>query len=141
MRMDPILVVILALLVGGCGPREQGGGEAPLLLPSLQVYTAGGDVGLVLQVTNTAAEPVGLNFRTGQSYDFVVRDGEREIWRWSDDQMFTQALRQEELAPSASLRFEATWRPPPGLEGEFEVVGLLTATDHPLGQSTRIRLP
>jgi hypothetical protein len=136
-----LLMAIAVLALAACAPREQLSTTGGPLLPTLQVSTSANEVGFLLQVMNTTEAPVELNFTTGQSFDFVVLDGQREVWRWSHDQMFTQALRRETLEPGASLRFEASWRPAPGLTGEFEAIGILTATDHRLEQPATFRLP
>jgi hypothetical protein len=112
-----------------------------LLLPSLQVYTAGEEVMFVLLITNTSSDPVEVNFTSGQSFDFTVAAGQREVWRWSEEQMFTQALRSERLEPGESRRYEATWRPDASEIGEFVATGVLTASEHRVEQSTRIVLP
>lgn len=109
------VLLAMAIVVAGCASGNRGGEpEEGALVPSLEVSTGGSSVDLVLQVTNPSEEPVELNFASGQIYDFVVLEGEREIWRWSEDQMFTQALRRERLGPGESRRFEAQWRPRPG---------------------------
>ena len=114
----------------------------PDLLPSVQVTTANDSVEMVLQVTNTTESPVELTFTSGQSYDFVVYDGAgTEVWRWSSEQMFTQALREERVAPGETLTYSAIWAPAPGTAGEFEVVGILTARDREVSQRTEFRIP
>lgn len=135
------LPVLLVLLGAGCAGTTAGGTMNGPLLPSLQASTLDDSVHFVLQVTNTGTEPVELRFRSGQSHDFVVLDGEREIWRWSGEMMFTQALRRETLAPGATLTFEEAWRPPETLQGELVAVGRLVAENHPIEQRTRFRLP
>ncbi|CAN5664810.1 hypothetical protein BH23GEM6_BH23GEM6_20430 [soil metagenome] len=130
------------LLAAGCALGQPGEryGNGPLL-PSLQASAVGDTVFFVFQVTNTSTEPVELHFRSGQTYDFAVMDGDRTVWRWSDDQMFTQALRQEVLAPGATLRFEESWRPPAGLQQPYVAVGRLVAENRPVEQRMNIRLP
>lgn len=121
------------------GARQERNGspqESPLLA-SVQASTAGDSVDFLLQVTNTSTEPVRLEFTSGQSFDFVVtRDG-AEVWRWSADRMFTQALRSEMLAAGATRSFNASWMPPPGARGEYTVTGALTVSNHEVEQSTR----
>lgn len=95
---------------------------------------------LILTVTNASAAPVDLAFRSGQSFDFVVLRNEQELWRWSGDQMFTQAIRDETLAAGETLTYEATWRPPAGTGGELVARGILT-TQNPVQQETVFRLP
>jgi hypothetical protein len=134
---------LVLLAIAGCFPPAPGPGAegAGPLLTSVQAYTSGAGVNLVLQVTNTAEAPVDVEFRSGQSFDFAVLDGDRELWRWSRGQMFTQALRTERWAAGETRSYEAVWQPPPGLAGEFTVVGTLTASNHPVGQAARFRLP
>ena len=142
----PQLVLIsmfTALALAGCAanqPASEPASSGPLV-PSLQVQTSGGSVQFVLQVTNTSSAAVPLEFSSGQSFDFaVVRDG-REVWRWSADQMFTQALRSETIAPGATRTYTASWNPPAGMRGEFTASGVLTATNHPVGQRAIFQLP
>ncbi len=136
------LAIAVALSVGGCAAVQPAMEpyEGPLL-PSLQVYTAGEEVTFVLQVTNTTDSPLEVTFGSGQSFDFRVASDRGEVWRWSADQAFTQALRMERLEPGESRRYEAVWRPARGETGEFVATGVLTSSDHRVEQSTRIVLP
>jgi len=87
------------------------GVPAVVLVPTLDV-AAGEAVEFTLTVTNAGDESVALTFRDGLTADFTVLDGDREVWRWSDDRMATQAVRHEELAPGESLVAEAAWHDP-----------------------------
>jgi hypothetical protein len=130
------------LLAAGCAMNQPGGGHGNgPLLPSLQASAVGDSVYFAFQITNTSSEPVELRYRTGQSYDFLVMRGEMEVWRWSSEQMFTQALRQEQLQPGQTLVFEESWRIPAGLRGELVAVGRLTAENRPVEQRAHFRLP
>ncbi len=135
--------LLLLLLTAGCVHSVPGGstsGDSPLL-PSIQVYTETERVNFVLQVTNIDTAAVHLEFGSGQSFDFVVSgEDAREIWRWSADQMFTQAERTELLAAGESARYEAEWNPPADLRGNFVAVGRLVARNHPVEQATRFDL-
>lgn len=111
------------------------------LVSSLQVETHADTLRLLLQVTNTAQEPVSLTFRSGQSADFVVTGEGRELWRWSGDQMFTQAIRNERLAPGETRTFEAAWSPAVDLRGTVTVRGFLTAEEHRAEQQAEVQLP
>lgn len=139
-----IAVLMMTLLIAGCAPRPGAGGdgEMPELLPSVQVTTGDDTVELVLQVTNTTGSAVDLTFTSGQSFDFVVMDAQgAEVWRWSGDRMFTQAIREEVVAPGETLTYGAAWTPPPGTSGEFTALGILTAQDREVRQSTNFRIP
>ena len=127
-------------------PSEQGRAvtESPAtgpLVPSLQVETHGDSLHFLLQVTNAAEEAVALTFRSGQSADFIVTHEGREIWRWSGEQMFTQAIRNERLAPGETRTFQASWSPPRDLRGTLRVRGFLTAEEHRVEQQAEVRLP
>lgn len=135
--------IALALLLVSCatpGDRGEAAADGPLLT-SLQVSRSGGEITFHLQVTNIAAAPIEVTFPTGQSADFVVRQGSDRIWRWSDDQMFTQAVRREVLDPGDSRSYEAQWRPSADLRGEFVAVGTLTDTQHRVEQAAQFSLP
>jgi hypothetical protein len=90
---------------------------------------------------NASEREIDLTFPTGQSYDFMVRSGGRELWRWSADQMFTQAIRRQRLSLGESVSYEARWQPPQGMAGEFEAVGRLVSVEQPLEQAVTFRIP
>jgi hypothetical protein len=139
--MRAIGACVTLLLMAACAVHQPGGGGNGPLLPSLQATAMGDSVFFVLQVTNTGEAPVDLHFRSGQSYDFAVLSGDREVWRWSDGQMFTQALRHERLEAGQTLRFEEAWRPGAGVSGNLIAVGRLPVQDRQVEQRANFRLP
>ncbi|NUB91284.1 hypothetical protein HTZ84_11740 [Haloterrigena sp. SYSU A558-1] len=84
------------------------------------VSTADGEsrpesVAFAFTVTNAGAEPVELQFSDMCKAEFVVRDGDREVWRFTEGRMFAQMLSREALPPGASSTYEGEWeRPRPG---------------------------
>jgi len=110
------------------------------VVSSLQAETAGDSVRFTLRVTNATESPVALTFPTGQSYDFVVHDGGEEVWRWSADRMFTQAIRMESMAAGETLEFSEWWAPSRAASEEYIVRGHLTAQEHSAEQETRFRV-
>lgn len=140
--MRGCLLLGMVAVMATCGNLgAAGGGGTAGLLPSLQVTTSGDSVHLLLQVTNAGSAAMELQFRSGQTYDFAVLQGERELWRWSNDQMFTMALRSERWEPGETRRYEAVWRPAPGTRGDFVAVGQVTAHNEPVEQRASFRLP
>jgi hypothetical protein len=134
------------LLVGAlaCAPQPspEAAAGAPLL-SSLQATTFGRDsVHFTLQVTNTTERPIELTYPSGQSFDFVVTPAGREgeLWRWSSEMMFTQALRMETLGPGETRTHAVRWSPPADARGEFEVRAWLTAGDVRAERAARFRL-
>ena len=145
LRSALALALFLVAGVAACAPREAVPGSPNAstgpLVSSLQVEPSSDSVRFILQVTNTTTAPVALEFSSGQTFDFVVLDGEREIWRWSADRMFTQALRAETLAAGETRSYEAAWRPPAGVRGRLVARGHLTARGHRAEQQSYFQLP
>jgi uncharacterized GH25 family protein len=101
-------------------------------------YPLGENVKMMVSVTNAGKRPTTLHFRSGQTFDFIVKRGRSEVWRWSHDRAFTQALQDITLAPDETKRFEATWnqKDSKGMavkDGRYAVTGIVTT--HPPLQS------
>lgn len=96
-------------------------------------YAPGESVKMTLTLTNAGKRPLTLHFRSGQTFDFIVKRGRVEVWRWSHDRAFTQALQDVTLAPDETKRFEATWdqkdnKGKPVSDGRYAVTGIVTTT-------------
>jgi hypothetical protein len=136
-------VWLAALVAAWCAPADPpvAGEDQMSLIPSLQAYPTAEGLHLVLQVSNVTEEPIEINFSSGQTYDFVVRREGRQVWRWSEEMMFTQALRREQLPAGETWRFEETWAEGADARGDLEVIGMLTSSDHAVQQSMEIAVP
>ena len=137
------LLALAAALSAACaaaGTAPAGRGGDPLV-SSLQVATFADSVSFALRVTNAGSAPVELEFPSGQTHDFVVSRGGAELWRWSADRAFTQALVSETLAPGETRAFEGSWRVPAGTSGELVARGFLTAGGRRAEQQAAFRLP
>lgn len=127
----------------GCATVENGRERMDVsdLLPSVQAAAQGDSVEFLLQVTNTTDSTVDLVYPTGQSFDFVVSDSAgREVWRWSADRMFTQAVRQEGLAPGETITHSVVWPAADQPRGDYSVLGTLTVGDRTVQQRTEFTL-
>lgn len=112
------------------------------LVSSLNVEPAADSVRFVLQVTNPTTAPVRISFPSGMSHDFIVRDGGREVWRWSADRSFVQSMVSLSLPAGETRTYAEVWRPAAGLRGRrLTAVGRLTSSDHAIQQSTPFALP
>jgi hypothetical protein len=121
---------------------EAGGAAGQPLVTTLSVEPTADSVHFILQATNTTRAPLTLQFRSGQSYDFVVADGGRTVWNWASDMMFTQALRSETLAPGETRTWAETWHPAASLRGHtLSVTARLTSSSHPAERTQAFRLP
>lgn len=106
------------------GLRLELGFEEPL--------RAGQGVGWELSVSNVGADETVVTFGSGQSGEVVLTDGDgEEAYRWSTDQMFTQAIREEPLAAGETARYELD---EPALDvepGSYELTATLTGDPAP----------
>lgn len=142
---------LLALLAAAAACRPPAPGSAPApeepayrgpLVSSLQVEPGADSVRFVMQVTNPTTAPLRLSYTSGMTHDFTVRDGAREVWRWSADRSFVQSLVSISLGAGETRSYTAVWRPAPALRGRrLTAEGRLTATEHPVRQSTPFALP
>ena len=136
-------------LVVACGPRSHTP-EASTSAPAKAVATTNGlattlyadvsdGVFFSLSVTNKGGKKVELLFPGGQTHDLAVVDSTgREVWRWSNGRMFTQALQTKLLLNGQTLRYEERWENPP--PGKYTVVGRLTSESHPLETISEFRV-
>ena len=142
---------LLALLAAAVACRPPAPEVAPApeepayrgpLVTSIQVEPAADSVRFVMQVTNPTNAAVRLSYTSGMTHDFIVREGARELWRWSADRSFVQSLVSISLGAGETRGYTAVWRPDPALRGRrLTAEGRLTATEHPVRQSTPFALP
>lgn len=127
-----------SLTIGCTSMRPEQGHD---LVTSLEV-DIGRDsvVGLVLHLTNSGTRPAALEFNTAQRYDFEVRTTAGElVWRWSDDQMFGQALGTDTVPVGASREYRERWVAG-GRRGSFVAVGRVVATNRQIEQRAQFEI-
>jgi hypothetical protein len=94
-----------------------------------------------LNVRNNTSKMLELRFPDGQTHDFVVKDFTgKEIWRWSQGRMFTQALQNRILESNETLSYEVAWKPEQA-HGSFVAVAQLQSENHPLERRVEFSLP
>ncbi len=132
--------VVLAACAAAVAEGERAEPDPELLASSLEVEVRADSVRLALHVTNTADRAMRLDFPSGQRYDFAVHtpDG-RELWRWSADRAFTQAVGSEVLEAQGTVTYRASWAPPVR-DGDLIAVAELVASNAPLRRETRFQL-
>ena len=113
--MRLVVVVGAALVLAACGSADVSG-DRRVVGGVIVTFTVtpgraevGGAVRLALRLTNNSGRAEKLTFASGQQYDFWVTDGDKEIWRWSEDRVFTQAIEERTLGPQESLTLAESW--------------------------------
>lgn len=73
-------------------------------------------VAFSLTARNASTETQTLTFNSSQNFDITatpIKDGVKvsnPVWRWSNDKLFTAALRSEKLLPGESKIWSAVWQ-------------------------------
>ena len=98
-------------------------------------------VSFSLHVTNNTAKRLELRFPSGQTHDFVVLDSiGREVWKWSDGRMFTQALQTRNVNRGETISYSDRWDPS-GTRGTFTAVATLRSSTHPVESRVEFEVP
>ena len=144
------VIALLALL--GCGGNNRAGdtttnpnpadaSASNRLASSVQVEVGANTVRLVLHVTNPTNQPVTLEFTSGQRYDFAIRTAAgADVWTWSADKLFIQALGSETIAPGATLNYTEVWEPG-GRKGAFVAVARVVSTNQQIREEAAFQIP
>lgn len=79
-------------------------GEPVEVTPSVEADDDGIKMGLT--IVNNSGQPITINHSSGQKYDFVLLDSERNaLYRWSADKAFIAALTTTVIEAGATLEF------------------------------------
>lgn len=137
-----------AVVFFACGPRS----PSPLaaakprasagkgVVSHVMVDTARGDVRFAIEVNNDSKKRVELNFPSGRTHDFLVLDvNGKEVWRWSEGRMFTQAMQNRLLDAHDSVVYAERWSPP--APGRYTLVAQLISDNYPVRQQVEFLLP
>lgn len=142
-RLILSLFAVGALAIA-CGPRArtpEAGSSAPpkvvsesVLASTLNVETNDGPR-FTYTVVNNSGKKVELIFPNGLTHDVAVLDSTgREVWRWSEGRMFTQALQTRLLTHGSHMSYDERWKNAPA--GRYTAVARLNSDAHPLEART-----
>jgi len=113
--------------------------KAAQLESSLAVEVRNG-VRLTLNVRNNTSRMVELRFPSGKTHDFVVLDESgKEVWRWSDGRMFTQALQNKLIKSRENAVYADRWVAR-NAHGKFTAVAILASDNHPVEERVEFAL-
>lgn len=142
----PLTLACVAVLAFACGPRsgnrEAATSSAPTrsasanprapLTPTLSV-SVDDDVRFAFRVTNAGTKRLELTFASGRTHDLTVLDSlGREVWRWSEGRLFTQAVQNRVVRASDVISFEEEWKD--AAPGRYTAVATLASVNFPLEQ-------
>jgi hypothetical protein len=101
--------------------------RSAFLEPTLTATATGRDVTLTFTVRNVSTAPMRIDFRSGQQYDFIVRDSRDAAltWQWSAGKSFTQTADSRILVSGESAVFAEHWQAT--APGSYSVQALLTS--------------
>ena len=94
-----------------------------------------------LNVVNAGSRRLEVKFPSGQTHDIVVLDSAgRELWRWAEGRMFTEARQYRSIGGGDSLVLEEGWENP-GVTGKLVAVAVLKSTNYPIEHKVEFTLP
>jgi hypothetical protein len=107
------LIIGLLAISAGAQPlsveRTDGGLRLQASLAQ-RVFAPGEPVEVTVVAHNLSAGPLGIVFNSGQRVDLIVRRPRGdEVWRWSHDKAFTQAIQTLHLRPQESSMLRVAW--------------------------------
>lgn len=98
-------------------------------------------VRFALDVKNASPRHLEVNFKNGQTYDFVVVDTVgRVLWRWSAGRMFTQSVQNKQLGKGDVMHIEESWDRPPKV-GKFTAIAVLNSVNYPAQRKVQFAIP
>ena len=111
------------------------------LVPSLNVARVGEQVRFSFNLANAGTRRLEVKFPSGQTHDIVVLDSAgRELWRWAEGRMFTEALQYRSIGGGDSLVLEDGWNRP-AARGRLVAVAVLKSTNYPIEHRVEFTLP
>jgi hypothetical protein len=133
------LCLVLTTLAGcgaaGGGVAEQQPGKQKKGLTLTVSYTeplrSGGPVTWTLAVENSGPSETTLVFRSGKDGDVALVRGGREAYRWSGSRVFTQAMRQVQLAAGERRTFTLEEKGLSAAAGDYDLVAELDSEPAP----------
>jgi len=136
-RRFAVLVLLVATLAG-CDRGSHSGGAVSSAGNGLELRVAfdeplrtGRPVTWRLQVTNRGSGPVALKFSSSQEGDVALLKGGAEVYRWSANRLFSQALRELDLAGGETHTFELEERSLGAPAGDYDLVAQVAADPSP----------
>lgn len=108
-----IVILLIFFLLFGLNYASAEGEDAPEKKLELEVnlneliYQTNEELKLLINLKNNSQEKIQLNFSSAQIYEIVVKSWQNEIiYRWSEDKVFAQVLKEVSIAPGEQKTYE-----------------------------------
>lgn len=122
--------------------RTQSSDPKHAIAAQFYVRATDSTIRFALHVVNTGKKRVELTFPSGQTYDFAILDSlGREVWRWGNGRMFTQALRNRTLDRGEGMDLEETLTRTNFAPGRYTARATLASANFPVVQDTEFTIP
>lgn len=134
------LAVAVGALLGACGDggvpagsdeQPLGGGLGLSVAFEPDPLRSGKAVTWTLVVRNDGVEAATLTFPSSKPGDVVLRRGGDEVYRWSDDRLFTQVVRKEVIGPNEERSYRLEEGALAVEPGTYDLVATLAAEPDP----------
>jgi hypothetical protein len=134
-------LAIVAGLAGFAMAASAGLADVDVLVTTdKRTYASGEPIVVNLEIVNRGHQPVDLGFRSAQRYDVLIKDRQgRDVWHWSQGQLFAQVLGTETLEPSRRLRYRVSVRERLS-SGAYTIVAVVPAMEGRLSSETGIKV-
>jgi Intracellular proteinase inhibitor len=139
-----VLLLLLLAALAGCdragpnmngpdlnGPAASSENGLSLTAGFAEPLRSGHAVTWVLKVENRGPAAVTLRFSSGKDGDVALLQSGREVYRWSANRLFSQAIRQVPLEPGDSRSFKLQERTLGVAAGDYDLVAGLAADPSP----------
>ena len=106
-------IYLFSFLIFFCLVSPAWGLEKTFLETTAAYRIEGEDLILELELVNKSKETKQLFFSSGRQFEITITDQEnKQVYRCSQDKVFTQALIYKDLKPGQSLQWQTRWTPP-----------------------------
>lgn len=92
-----------------------------------------------IKIQNKRKKPFRLEFGTSQRFDFILRKGNKTVWKWSNNKLFATIPSVLTIYPNECIEFKAEFTIPIKEAGVYTLTGTITSKE-PLSTTIKIRV-
>ncbi|RBW69519.1 BsuPI-related putative proteinase inhibitor [Bacillus taeanensis] len=139
MRFFFLVIISGLILISGCGTNSSqntnnGEVEEHASLEEVQTFVEAKQEKQALHITlllqNNSSEDVKLTFSSGQQFEIIVlNDKNEEVYRFSKDKTFTQAIETKVLKEGSQMKWHDVWKTSNVQTGPYQIKGQITISE------------